>query len=112
MHRSGMAKETLGEFEHHVLLATLRLDGAAYSAAIVTELERVTGRDVAPAAVYIALRRLEEGGLARSQMRAAAEGGRQRRYFQPTPRGLELMQESQRRFQALWNGVAFNRTSS
>ena len=107
-----MPKETLGEFEHHVLLATHRLDGLAYSAAIVEELERVTGREVAPAAVYIALRRLEDSGLAQSSMRPPEGGGRKRRYFEPTPAGLHLMQESQRRFQALWSGVAFHEASS
>jgi DNA-binding PadR family transcriptional regulator len=101
-----MSKETLGEFEHHVLLATRRLGEGAYSAAIVRELEAVTGREVAPAAVYIALRRLEDGGLALSRMAPPPEGGRERRYFRPTPAGLELMRESRRRFRALWDGVA------
>jgi DNA-binding PadR family transcriptional regulator len=101
-----MSKETLGEFEHHVLLATHRLDGSAYSAAIVRELEAVTGREVAPAAVYIALRRLEDGGLASSEMTPPPEGGRARRYFRPTPRGQELMRESRRRFEALWADTA------
>lgn len=101
-----MSKETLGEFEHHVLLATHRLDGGAYSAGIVRELEAVTGREVAPAAVYIALRRLEEGGLASSEMAPPPGGGRARRYFRPTPRGLELMRESRRRFEALWADTA------
>jgi DNA-binding PadR family transcriptional regulator len=101
-----MAKQVLGEFEHQVLLAALRLEGEAYSASIVAELERVTGREVSPAAVYIALRRLEEGGLATSEFRAgqAEEGGRERRYFRATRRGMELMRESRRRFMALWRG--------
>jgi DNA-binding PadR family transcriptional regulator len=104
-----MAKETLGEFEHHVLLATHRLDSGAYSAAIVRELEEVTGREVAPAAVYIALRRLEDGGLARSALRNGNGGGRARRYFEPTPAGLEMMRESRRRFEALWADLAFQK---
>ena len=49
-----MAKDLLGEFEHQVLLAVLRLAGSAYSTSLVTELEERTGREVAPAAVYIA----------------------------------------------------------
>ena len=102
-----MAKDTLGEFEHHVLLAAHQLDDGAYSAAIVRELEAVTGREVAPAAVYIALRRLEDGGLASSEMSPPPEGGRPRRYFRPTAQGLELMQESRRRFEALWQDAAF-----
>ena len=100
-----MPKDVLGEFEHHVLLATLRLSEGAYSTPIVLELERVTGREVAPAAVYIALRRLEETGLASSELRppAPGEGGRGRRYFHVTDQGLQLMRESRRRFEALWN---------
>lgn len=100
-----MTKDVLGEFEHQVLLATLRLGDDAYSSPIVLELERVTGREVAPAAVYIALRRLEETHLARSELRppVPGEGGRGRRYFRVTDEGLRLMRESRRRFEALWD---------
>ena len=102
-----MGKAVLGEFEHHVLLATLRLGREAYTASIVQELEDVTGRGVAAAAVYIALRRLEEGGLAVSEMRAPDNGlgSRSRRYFAPTALGIEKMDESRARFRALWSGV-------
>lgn len=100
-----MPKDVLGEFEHQVLLAALRLKDAAYSTSLVLELERVTGRDVAPAAVYIALRRLEEGGFAASELRPPPEGGRERRYFRVTPAGVDLMRESRRRYVALWDGV-------
>lgn len=98
-----MTKKVLGEFEHQVLLAALRLGREAYSASIVQELESVTGREVSPAAVYIALRRLEEAGLAASEFRAdGQEGGRERRYFRVLPKGVRLMRESRRRFLALW----------
>lgn len=100
-----MSKDVLGEFEHQVLLATLRLEGSAYSATIVLELERVTGRAVAPAAVYIALRRLEQGGFTASTLRPPPGGGRERRYFRVTESGLRLMRESRRRYVALWDGV-------
>jgi DNA-binding PadR family transcriptional regulator len=102
-----MGKDVLGELEHQVLLATLRLGDEAYSTTVVLELERVTGREVAPAAVYIALRRLEEGGYTASELRAPPddEGGRERRYFRVTEPGLALMRESRRRYVALWDGV-------
>jgi DNA-binding PadR family transcriptional regulator len=102
-----MAKDLLGEFEHQVLLAVMRLDERAYSASIVLELEERTGREVAPAAVYIALRRLEEKGLAASDLRnaAAEEGGRERRYFSVTPEGRGLLRESRRRLVSLWDGL-------
>lgn len=102
-----MAKEVLGELEHQVLLAAVRLGRDAFSASIVVELEAVTGREVAPAAVYIALRRLEDGGFAASEMRAGDDDphGRDRRYFRPTPTGLELLAASRRRYLGLWKGI-------
>lgn len=102
-----MGKDLLGELEHQVLLAVVRLGEGAYSASIVLELEDRTGREVAPAAVYIALRRLEEKGLAGSVLRNASpeEGGRERRYFSVTPEGRALLRESRRRLVSLWEGL-------
>ena len=102
-----MGKELLGELEHQVLLAVVRLGEGAYSASIVDELEARTGREVAPAAVYIALRRLEEKGLAASQMRPpeGEPSGRERRYFSVEPGGRSLLRESRRRLVSLWEGI-------
>jgi len=102
-----MSKEVLGELEHQVLLAVLRCGGEAYSVPIVLELERRTGREIAPAAVYIALRRLEEKGYTTSELRAPEEedGGRSRRYFQVTAEGVAQLRESKRRFVSLWEGL-------
>ena len=102
-----MAKEVLGEFEHQVLLAVLRCGGEAYSVPVVLELEERTGREIAPAAVYIALRRLEEKGLAESALRSPTEEqvGRSRRYFQVTDDGVSQLRESKRRFVSLWEGL-------
>jgi PadR family transcriptional regulator PadR len=102
-----VAKEVLGELEHQVLLGVLRCGGDAYSVPIVLELEQRTGREVAPAAVYIALRRLEEKGFTASQLRSPDEedGGRSRRYFQVTEEGLRQLRESKRRFVSLWEGL-------
>jgi DNA-binding PadR family transcriptional regulator len=102
-----MSKQSLGEFEHQVLLATLRLGSEAYSAAIMLELETRTGRETATAAVYIALRRLEEAGLVTSRMREeeAAGGVRPRRYFTVTARGIELLRTSREQLMRLWRGL-------
>lgn len=102
-----MGKDTLGDFEQQVLLAVLRLGEEAYSASIVTELEDRTGREVAPAAVYIALRRLEENGVTTSEMRPprGKDGGRERRYFRVEQKGRALLRESRRRLVRLWDGL-------
>lgn len=99
-----MARQALGEFEHHVLLSLVRLGGRAHGAPIVTELESVTGRTVSPAAVFIALRRLEQRGLLRSAKRdpRPGEGGRGRRVFQLTPSGSARLRDARRTLERLW----------
>lgn len=103
-----MGRDTLGEFEHQVLLGVLRLEGEAYSVPLALELERRTGKEVAQAAVYITLRRLEEKGLLTSRLddHAVPETGRERRYFALTPEGVEKLRESRAMLLNLWEGVA------
>lgn len=100
-------KHVLGEFEHHVLLAALRLGENAYTTSILTELESRTGREVSPAAVYIALRRLERSGIVRTRMRRAVERNerRERRYVQVTPAGVRLARQARERLVRLWEGL-------
>jgi DNA-binding PadR family transcriptional regulator len=102
-----MARDALGEFEHHVLLALVRLDGKAYSAPILQELESRTDRNVSAAAVFVALRRLEQRGYLKSTKQAArpGDGGRGRRVFELTPIALEKLRESRRTFERLWRGM-------
>ena len=102
-----MGNKALGEFEHLVLLAILRLGGEAYSVSLVLELEERTGREVAQAAVFIALQRLEKKGLLTSRMddHAIKETGRVRRYFKPTPEALVRLKESRRALVRLWDGI-------
>ena len=101
-----MSRDGLGEFEHLVLLAILRNGGEAYSVPIVVELEQRTGRSVAPAAVYIALRRLEKRGLLKSHMvENDAETGRPRRYFVLEEQALEKLREARQTLASLWDGM-------
>jgi PadR family transcriptional regulator PadR len=102
-----MTRHSLGEFEHQVLLAMLRLGGEAYSAPIVIQIEERVGKSVAPAAVYIALRRLEERGLLLSSKQEPGphEGGRGKRMFQITPAAVERLRESRRSLESLWEGL-------
>ncbi|UCG89122.1 MAG: helix-turn-helix transcriptional regulator [Gemmatimonadota bacterium] len=102
-----MGKKSLGEFEQQVLVAILRLGSESYTVPIVLELEERTERAVSPAAVYIALRRLEKRGLVSSRLEAATPeaGNRPRRYFRLEPEALERLQESRRILERLWEGV-------
>lgn len=100
-------KSALGEFEHHVLLAALRLGDDAYTTSILTELEGRTGREVSAAAVYIALRRLERSGLVRTRLQRGTELGerRERRYVRVTATGVRMAREARRRLVRLWDGL-------
>jgi PadR family transcriptional regulator PadR len=97
----------LGGFEQQVLLTILRLGGEAYSVPMVLEMEERGGREVSQAAVYIALRRLEEKGLVVSRMEAAdrTDTGRERRWFSVTPTGLALLRETHRTMGRFWEGL-------
>ena len=107
-------KSALGEFEHHVILAALRLGDDAYTTSILTELETRTGREVSAAAIYIALRRLERAGLVRTRLQHGNELGerRERRYVRVTPTGLRMAREARRRFVRLWEGLTALTTES
>lgn len=96
-----------GEFEHHVLLTAARIAPDAFTAAIVTELEARTAREVSPSAVYVALRRLEAKKLVRSEKREEDAPGqlRERRYFEPTEQGLRALRASRTNLQRLWEGM-------
>jgi DNA-binding PadR family transcriptional regulator len=102
-----MTRRGLGEFEQQVLLAILQLGGESYSVPMVLEMEERSGRPVAQAAVYIALRRLEEKGLVASRMEDAAESGtgRERRYFRALPEGVALLRQSRATMDRFWAGL-------
>ncbi len=99
--------DVLGGFEHKVLLTIMRLGSSGYSVPIVRELEQGTDRSVAPAAVYVTLRRLETRGLLVSRMEPPADGvgGRARRVFDVTSEAVDLLRASRRDLDSLWDGI-------
>ena len=100
-----MGRDSLGEFEHQVMLAILQQGGESYSVPVVVELEERAAREVTQAAVFIALRRLEEKRLLRSRVVAEDGAGRPRRYFRITALGMRRLRESRRALMRLWEGV-------
>lgn len=102
-----MARYGLGDFEQQVLLTILRKGGEAYSVPMVLEMEERSGREVSQAAIYIALRRLEEKGLVASRMETAEDTGtgRERRWFHVTPSGMAMLREARRTMDRFWEGL-------
>ncbi len=103
----GSQKETLGEFELLVLLAVMRLGDEAYAVPIVDQIRERTGRTPSRSAVYLTLKRLEEGGLVTSEMGdpLPERGGKARRYVRVMPEGLRLVRETQSGLQRMWDGL-------
>lgn len=100
-------KPTLGEFEHMVLLAILRLEADAYAPAILAEIEDRTGRPASRGSIYVTLDRLEDKELLRSEMQSGppARGGHPRRQLHLTPEGLEALRETREALLSMWRGV-------
>jgi PadR family transcriptional regulator, regulatory protein PadR len=102
-----MTRAFLGEFEHVVLLAILRLGDQAYAPAILEEIERCTGRAASAGSMYITLDRLEQKGFLRSRLADADgdRGGRPRRYVTVTAQGVGELRASRDGLLELWHGL-------
>ena len=100
-------KTYLGEFEHMVLAAILRLGEGAYGTAIIKEIESETGRQVPSGSLSVTLDRLENKGHLKSRMGNAdpTRGGRPKRFVNVTEAGLQAVRESRAAMLNLWSGL-------
>jgi PadR family transcriptional regulator, regulatory protein PadR len=95
--------DNLGEFEHVVLLAVLRLGDEAYGLTIRRELAEHAGRTVSAGAVYTALARMEQRGLVTSWLGEPTpeRGGRAKRYYRVTAAGEQAVGRTQAALRSL-----------
>src|SRR3954466_9162919 len=102
-----MTRSAVGQLEHVVPLAILRLGDTAYAPAILEEIESRTGKPASPGSMYVTLDRLEEKGLIRSRLGDADEerGGRPRRYVTVTAFGMRELRASRTALLKLWRGL-------
>lgn len=102
-----MPRQFLTDFELMILLAILRIGERAYGVPIAREIEDTAGRTVVLAAVYAALDRLEERGLIASSLGdpTPERGGRAKRIFTVTGRGLKAVRDTRQALVNLWTGV-------
>ena len=97
----------LGEFEHVVLLALVRLGNGAYGAAIRREIREQTGRDAADGTVYMTLARLEGKKMIVSYEGdpTPQRGGRRRRHYLIDTAGQKALGRAYRAFTAMAAGI-------
>ena len=97
----------LSDFEFITMLVVLQLGDNAYGVPIAREIEKQTKREVKLGSVYAALERLEEKGFVFSELGEPTQerGGRAKRYFHVTKRGMRGVRETRRMLLRLWQGV-------
>jgi DNA-binding PadR family transcriptional regulator len=108
------AREYLGEFEHMVLLAVLRLGDQAYGVTVRREIEARTRREVSIGAIYATLDRLEAKTLVQSRLGdpTPERGGRSKRFFRVTAQGVSAVKHTHRALRSLTEGLALLGVSS
>ena len=104
----------LGEFEHMVLLAVLRLGDEAYGVTVRREMEARTKREVSIGAIYTTLDRLEAKGYlqSRSGDPTPERGGRSKRFFRVTAQGVSAVHRTHGALRSLTEGLDLLRSHS
>ena len=104
----------LGEFEHVVLLALLRLEDRAYGVTVRQEIQTRTNREVSIGAVYATLDRLQAKGYVKSFRGepTAERGGRSKRFFRITASGVTAVNRTQQALQRMTEGLELVRSYS
>lgn len=102
-----MTSRHVGELEHLLLLAIVRLEPDAYGMSILRELEDRAERTVSRGALYLVLERMVQKGYLDTRMGepTSERGGRAKRFFALTDAGREALRVSGRSLLALWDGL-------
>ena len=100
-------RNSLGEFEHIIILALLRLEDRAYGVTVRQEIEFRTKREVSIGAVYATLDRLETKGYVKSRRGnpTPERGGRSKRFFRITAKGMAAVNRTQQALQSMTQGL-------
>jgi DNA-binding PadR family transcriptional regulator len=107
-------RDFLGEFEHIIVLALLRLEDRAYGVTVRQEIELRTKREVSIGAVYATLNRLEKKGYVKSRRGdpTPERGGRSKRFFRVTAKGITAVNRTQQAFESMVEGLDLIRSYS
>ena len=100
-------RDYLGEFEHIIVLALLRLADRAYGVTVRQEIEFRIKPEVSLGAVYATLDRLEAKGYVKSHLGEPTpeRGGRSKRFFHVTAKGVAAVNRTHRALQSMTEGL-------
>jgi PadR family transcriptional regulator, regulatory protein PadR len=109
-----ITRDYLGEFEHIVILALLRLSDRAYGVTVRQEIASRIDREVSIGAIYATLERLEGKGYVKSRLGdpTPERGGRSKRFFRVTAEGLAAVNRTHRALQSMTDGLDLVRSYS
>ncbi|MCL4855248.1 MAG: PadR family transcriptional regulator [Bryobacteraceae bacterium] len=107
-------RDHLGEFEHIVLLALLRLEERAYGVTVRREIQGRIGCEVSIGAVYATLDRLQTKGYVNSYHGDPTpdRGGRSKRFFRVTAEGMAALSRTHRALERMTEGLVLVRSCS
>ena len=100
-------RDYLGEFEHVVILALLRLGDRAYGVTVRQEIEYRIKREVSIGAIYATLDRLEAKGYVKSRFGdpTPERGGRSKRFYRVSSKGVAAVNRTHRALQSMTEGL-------
>jgi len=105
-------RDYLGEFEHIIILALLRLEDRAYGVTVRQEIQWRTQREVSIGAVYATLARLESKGYVKSHRGdpTPERGGRSKRFFRVSAKGVGAVNRTHRALLRMTEGLELIRS--
>lgn len=100
-------RNPVGNLDLIAMSALVRLGDEAYGVSVSHEIKQTTGAEVALGTIYAVLQRLEREGMVTSSLGESTpeRGGRAKRYFRITARGLREVKQMRRALGKLWQGV-------
>lgn len=101
------SNNSLGEFEHVVLLTLVRLGDDAYGMSVRATIHELINRDISIGAIYTTLERLQQKGYVKSRIgeATAKRGGRAKKYFTVTGSGRKALKDVRANLDVLWQDI-------
>jgi len=102
-----MNTKFISRSEEFLLLAVWRLKENAYGVAIRNQIKEATEKTWAYGALFVMLRRLEKKGYLKSHFTdpSPQRGGKSKRIFQLSPRGINALKEVRKAQKSVWSGI-------
>ena len=90
-----------------LMLAILRLKDNAYGVSITKEVEKRTGKKVTFGSLWVSMDILHKRGFVQKRMAdpTPQRGGRSKIYYNLTPTGIRVLEETREFQTTLWKGI-------